>query len=287
LRKLAAYVLAPLALVGAVAAAVILARGSGPAPAVPVRSPAAAAEPAKPAGRALGAREPGSQPPAEPAAVPVPSIPPPAPAKPEPWKLVFEDKFDRDQPGEGWRVLSGKWSLEDRRLHGRPAGDWGEAEIALVKVSAPDCVRVEYVGFVEGLNQVYYVCDLSALIGVNSEARKAAYFFSFNGANKNGSSIERGGRVLTSTMDRKARPESGRRYTVLVERTPQRVRLALDGQTILEAPERLPGPMAEGDRVSLYTYGSHAYLERVRVWVGDPELLKDQAPVKGPAEETF
>jgi len=261
-----------------VAAAVLLARGPAPAPdspAVPVRLPAAAAEPAKP--------------PAEPAAVPAPPAPPPAPAKPEPWKLVFEDRFDRDAPGENWRALSGKWSVEDRRLHGRPAGDWGEAEIALVKVSAPDCVRLEYVGFVEGLHDVYYVCDLSALIGVNPEARKAAYFFSFNGANKNGSSIERGGRVLTSTMDRKARPESGRRYTVTVERTPQRVRLAVDGQAILEAPERLPGPLVEGDRVSLYTYGSHAYIERVRVWVGDPELLKDQAPApaKGPVEETF
>ena len=37
------------------------------------------------------------------------------------WKLVFDDRFDRDELGDGWRVTAGNWEIVDGTLRGSGA----------------------------------------------------------------------------------------------------------------------------------------------------------------------
>ena len=66
------------------------------------------------------------------------------------WKVIFSDKFDREQIGDGWKIAHGEWVVEDGVLKGTLRKrddveyDYHDARIALKDTAIPSVVEVSY-----------------------------------------------------------------------------------------------------------------------------------------------
>jgi hypothetical protein len=298
MRSTVTAVAAPLAVIAVLVLAgwlwIASRRGNDRPAARPVPAPTPREKPRPPEGSppAPGA-QPSVIPPAPPASAPAPApAPAQTPAVPQPpkdpWTLVFEDRFDRKEIGERWKVVSGKWDIVDGRLRGRPSGAWGAAEIVVAGIEAPDCVRVEYAGHLQGLDNPNYVCDLSVMLGVKPEDGASEYFFSFNGASDHGSYLERAGHLLIASKQADARPLANERCSVVAERGRDRLRLTVEGKVVLDCGDPRPGlTMTGGKGVALYTFGSVAHFESVKVCTAKAADLAPPPQLPVPVDEVF
>jgi len=183
---------------------------------------------------------------------------PEAPPSAEGWKLVFSDDFERQELGNDWLSVCGKWAIKDGHLTMAKDGD---GAIVYAKPLAPS-QRIEYDAWAER----GYPCDLSALLCANPKLRNAfgsAYFFGF------GSEMNAFSKLLINLVEHRIIPlrmVPGRRYHVICERDGERLSFWVDGKVVLHClhRDRLDGP--ENRHAGLYMYLPGQYVDNVRLY---------------------
>lgn len=184
---------------------------------------------------------------------------PDAPPSAEGWKLVLTDDFERQELGDNWLSVCGKWAIKDSHLTMTTDGD---GAVVYAKPLAPS-QRIEYDAWAER----GYPCDLSALLCANPRLRNAfgsAYFFGF------GSEMNAFSKLLINLVEYRTIPlrmVPGRRYHVICERDGDRLSFWVDGRPVLHClhRDRLDGP--ENRHAGLYMYLPGQYVDNVRLYV--------------------
>ena len=195
------------------------------------------------------------------------------PAVAQGWKLQFSDDFNRDTlNAEGtdpappdWRVINGKWRIENGTLRGESAAD-----IVLLR-PLPGDQRIEF----DAVAQPYNDCDLTGILGTSERGGYPdGYFFGFGSENNHTSKLLKKNLQLTRRDD--ARFVPGKRHHVICQREGNVLTHIVDGKVILTYEDAQPLTGPGHDRVGLYIYGAgnidniRVYTKRARAQREDP-----------------
>jgi len=183
------------------------------------------------------------------------------------WALVFSDDFERDELGENWKIIRGKWHIEDGKLLSS-----NYAEIVVNK-EFPGCQRIEF----EVVTHAVQPCDLSPVIhsgGKGSRGSEGGYLLQFGGLDDYGHAaniinrILRMGKVLEDrSADRFIEP--GKVHKMVAELDGDTVRLLVDGSTIIEGHDSAPLSGEGHDMAGLYTR-CNAVVDNLRIYTSEP-----------------
>ena len=187
--------------------------------------------------------------------------------RPEPeWRLVFSDDFERDELGEDWEALQGRWSVEDDML--RSSAE--HAEIVIDReFTGLQRVELEIMTPAETARP----CDFSPAIHTRmpespGELHTRGYWLQFGGAGNTLNRILRDGEEIEShPIDRFIEP--GKMHTMVAEFDGEMLRLIVDGTTIMEAADHDPLLGPDRSTIGLVTYNV-AHVNGVRAYTADP-----------------
>jgi hypothetical protein len=183
--------------------------------------------------------------------------PAPSPAEAQ-WITVWGDDFERTELGPGWTAKRGTLTIHDGALCARNAHFVLPLELA-------DEVRMEYRAVAPPDADV--AKEMSCFIS-GSAGNGLADGYSFEVGIYEGTkhSIQR---LHWDTWGRP--PEKplakGRSYRIVAERRRDRLRLAVDGQTVLEVTDPAPIGGADHDRAGIGSQCSHLHYDDLRVFV--------------------
>ncbi len=141
------------------------------------------------------------------------------------WKVVFSDKFDRDQVGDRWVVARGEWMVEDGALKGKlrtRQGQYRDADIALRETEIPTTVEVRY--------DTWSPDEVGSAAQFRSEADDGAVVMSFLGV-EHTAYKEKGANVLVQQQRRFLRVGSDKEAE-LVPKVRHKVRLVRKGDGV-------------------------------------------------------
>jgi hypothetical protein len=209
-----------------------------------------------------------------------------APAKAGDWELVFTDTFDREELGENWEVVEGKFKLENGALVGSGSlmssrGFPGPDPHRIIPGGAPPgFIRLEFEARTAVQPFVLLpgapppkvsISDLSSFIHVppyDSETcpTVTAYFFQFGGFMNTRNLIRRKGTVVVEQEDPDILIVPDKLHHIVAENDEGMLRLIVDGQTVFEKEEKGNIMGDDFDRVGLYLY-TKTRVEKVRVFV--------------------
>ncbi len=188
------------------------------------------------------------------------------------WHLVFQDEFDRKELGKDWKVVDGKWKIENNALVG--SGTLISTR-GLPADNRSGFHRLEFEAMTT-LPGDAKVSDLSSFMQSKFEADdrepwKSGYYFQFGGHYNTVTQLAKAGKTLRLHPDQKITPR--RVHKIVVENDRGKLRCFVDGKAVFsEADERsLIGPTQ--NHVGLYFY-TPARVRKVRVYVkGLPDDL--------------
>jgi hypothetical protein len=188
------------------------------------------------------------------------------------WHFVFEDEFKRDELGDDWQIVDGKWEIENDALvgsgtlistRGFPADD------------RPGFHRLEFEALTT-LPGEAKVSDLSSFIQCEwkdgaSEPWNSGYYFQFGGHYNTVTQLARVGETLRLNPDQPITPR--RVHRIVVENDRGKLRCFVDGRAVIIERENrsIVGPAQ--NHVGFYFY-TEARIRKVRVYVkGLPDDL--------------
>ena len=181
----------------------------------------------------------------------------------EDWRLVFSDDFERDSPGDSWKVISGNWKVKNGKLI---SSESGGGKIVLLK-RIEGFHRLEF----DAVSNAGRPCDLSPFIHSNTDQTSSSgstpgYLFQF-GASGNTINIFRrdGDRTDCATVSRLI--QRGKVHKIVAEFDGVTLQLVVDGIPILQYREQIPLLGKGHDMVGFYIHGSGA-IDNVRVYEG-------------------
>ena len=194
------------------------------------------------------------------------------------WKLVFEDRFDRDELGDGWRVTAGKWEIVDGTLRGSGAivstrGFPGGDEMGFQRMefeAVTDVQTLDILG--TGDAATHQVGDISSMLhvkwGADSEGSplKQGYFFQFGGFLNTRNKVFRAWKLLKEERDPAVKIVPGKVHKIVVENDGGALRLTVDGTTVLSHKEDASILGGGHDKVGLYCY-TDCKIRNVKVYV--------------------
>ena len=198
------------------------------------------------------------------------------PAEEDGWQLAFEDNFDREELGENWTVVDGKWKIQDGDLRGFgtlilaqefPCGD----TIGFQRLEFEAVTDVHPMIFFENKPKpTVVVGDMSSFIHAQPPEKGdpvlTGYFFQFGGLNNTKTQLLRGGEVvdLEGNLDKMITPDVVQR--VVIENDMGTLRMFIDGVLIFEHKEQ-QSIMGQGhERIGFY-FHTAAKVFDVKVYV--------------------
>jgi len=177
-----------------------------------------------------------------------------APAAAEDWKLVFEDDFERAEPGEMYRLKGEALRIENGRLL-----LVGSGAVVLIERPLAMDVRLEFeaAAWPERL-----ACDLSVTLNSNPDGMWQ-YLLGF-GARSNRANHLIGPGVRVVDEHPPFLIEQGRTYRMVAQREGRTITYTVDGTRILEGGgELVGGPMF--NRAGFVTWGG-MYVDNLKVY---------------------
>ena len=177
--------------------------------------------------------------------------------RPAEWKLAFSDDFRRSGPGPEWEISQGKCSVENGCLVVH-----GEARLMLAK-TFPGLQKITFDAVATpnpGLS------DVSPFIQAGTNGFGSGYLIQFGGANNQRSAIHRMGRLLLET---KCSIEPGKVHAISAEYDGVKVRLSVDGRTVVEYAEKKPLLGAGHERIGLYVYEGIVKIKNLKVYTSE------------------
>ena len=176
------------------------------------------------------------------------------------WETVARFPTDSGGTLRGWEPLEGTWSVTGGELEGRGR----PARLALAAPVEGD-VRVTLLGrLLPPLERDGGDLSVELLPGQFRD-EDSGYFFGFGTGGNAFSKLARQGRRVALLEGPRARAVPGRLHRIQVEREGASLRLAVDGEPLLEHRDLIPLDMAAGSRVVLYTWSARARFEAVTV----------------------
>lgn len=176
------------------------------------------------------------------------------------WKLVFSDDFQRDELGDNWRSLTGKWHIADGKL---TCGKVSENKI-LLKNKVAGFQRVTF----DAATNDKRPCDLSTFIHSGPEAVDCGYFLQFGGSGNTFNSLRRNG-VFTLCTCKQQFIEPGKTHKIVAEFDGAAARLTVDGVLILEYLDAAPLHGQGHDQLGFCIWTSGT-IDNVRVYQANP-----------------
>jgi hypothetical protein len=169
-----------------------------------------------------------------------------------PWKLVFEDSFDRSTLGDKWKVVDGAFELKNGALLGR-------GELFLTD-EYPGDQKIEFTGWVDPGKPA---CDISAMLSVEKNCKrgyKQSYFFGF-GNRGNVRNILMKNSSIIHTMNTPL-IELGKKHKIVCEKQGRVLKWWIDGKLVMKLKDF--GAL-KGAYMGFYIYAD-AHIDDVKVY---------------------
>ena len=200
------------------------------------------------------------------------------PPKEAEWELVFEDRFDREELGDGWRVTEGKWQIIDGALRGSgwivstrgfPGGD----EVGFQRMefeAVTDIKAFDVLG--TGTDAAPQIGDMSSLLHVKWAADskgspiEKGYFFQFGGFWNTRNMIRKAKQPLVEKKAPALKIVPGKVHKIVVENDGGLLRMTVNGETALSHEEDASILGGGHDKVGFYAHTAIKVLN-VKVYV--------------------
>jgi len=203
--------------------------------------------------------------------------PGPASAEEAGWKLAFSDDFDRDELGEDWVVVDGKWTVQNGYLRGSGTliaakGFPGEYPPGFQRLEFEAVTDVQPIIFFKNKPKPkVVVSDLSSFIhaqppGEGTSPLNTGYFFQFGGMNNTRNQLRKAGASVLVDADPQKLITTDQVHRIVVENDKGRLRMFADGELLLEHSEKMSIMGPEHNRIGFYFYTA-AKVSNVKVYV--------------------
>ena len=206
----------------------------------------------------------------------------PGSAEEQGWELVFTDEFEREQVGDDWTTVDGKWRIKDGALRGSgtllsargfPASDQPPGYQRIEFKAATDVQPLAFLQTGADESDVR-VSDLSSIIhakapediGENENAFGTGYFFQFGGFWNSRHRIVKAGDQLVADEEPTVKIQPDKMHHIIAENDKGHVRFFVDGELILEYDERMSLLGSSQNHVGFYFYTA-AKVDEVKVYV--------------------
>ena len=190
------------------------------------------------------------------------------------WHLVFQDEFKREELGDDWRVLDGKWEISNGGLVGSGAlittrGFPGDNHAGFH--------RLEFEALTTSPGDAK-ISDLSSFIQCerqpdDREPWKTGYFLQFGGHYNTVTQLSKRGQSLRIAPDRKITPR--RIHRIVLENDRGKIRCFIDGQPVFTEREQISLVGKTRNHIGFYCY-TPAKIRKVRLYAkglpGDLDL---------------
>jgi len=193
------------------------------------------------------------------------------------WELVFSDTFDREELGENWSVVDGKWDIVDGCLRGSGTliskqGFLGGERKGWQRLEFEAMTDVKPFLFFPGQTPEVTVGDISSCLHAQSAEEtgqspiRTGYFFQFGGSNNTVNKIVKPSGVLEQSNDPDKLIAQDKWHKIVAENDEGTLRLIVDGELVLEHKDRSPLVGKGHDRVGFYFYTANKVRD-VKVYV--------------------
>ena len=196
-------------------------------------------------------------------------------AKAAGWHLVFQDDFDREELGDKWTIIDGKWSVADGSLTG------SGTLISTKGLPADNTAGFQRLEFEAATTSPAdaKVSDLSSFIhcehkpDIREPWKSGGYFFQFGGRYNTVTQLTRGGDSLRISPDTQITPK--RVHKIVMENDRGELRCFVDGKAVFVEREKSSLVGKSQNHIGFYFY-TPARVRRVRVYAkglpGDLDL---------------
>ena len=174
------------------------------------------------------------------------------------WTLAFEDQFDREEVGDDWQVLSGKFRIVDGMLEGDNLANSSSAKTVYLRDFKASSVRLEY-DAVTGLP-----VDMSAMICTDNVGWgwNYGYFFGFGSDNNLTGKLYRLG-AETTFYDASVTP--GKVHKVVCQIEDGTLTHIIDGKVVMIYNDPTPLKGEGHEKIGLYIY-KKGRMDNVKVY---------------------
>ena len=174
--------------------------------------------------------------------------------KKSPWKLAFEDNFNRPVLGKNWKIIHGNWKIENGVLAGR-----GDA--IYVNKKFPGDQKLCFDAWVSPGGTA---CDLDGILADKKMERygNSGYLFAFGTYGNNFSKINRE-KVQILRLDAPV-ITPGKKHRIICEKSGNQLTWTIDGKKVAEYRESFR--TLDGDFIGLYT-DAGGFFDNVKVFI--------------------
>ncbi len=185
------------------------------------------------------------------------------------WKLVFEDRFERETLGNEWEALEGVWTIQDGQMVSVSQG-----ALVMPARTFPGLQKIEFEATAPASAAVRgRVSDLSPVLHAAAQnPLRSGYFLQFGGQLNRRNALLR----LGDAVDERTEPliQPGRVHHLVAEFDGRCVRLTADGVVALEYAEPAPLLGPGHDRLGVYIF-TGARIDNVRVYEAEALVLPE------------
>ena len=197
------------------------------------------------------------------------------------WTLAFEDDFERDELGDTWQPIKGKWEIEDGTMRG--SGTIITAQGFPPSDEPPGYQRVEFeaVTDVQALSFLQVgdqkadvrISDISTILhakapGDDEESNPltTGYFVQFGGYWNSENQIRKQGDRLIVDDEPEVTIEADKTHHIVAENDEGHLRLIVDGEPVLDYEQRMSLMGSSQNRIGFY-FHTAVKVDNVKVYV--------------------
>lgn len=173
---------------------------------------------------------------------------------PAKWTLAFTDDFKRAELGPDWKILKGKWSVENGCLVSKGDG---------TLISNRKFPGLQKVTFDAVVTPNPGVSDMSPFIQAGPKGFGTGYMLQFGGNYNKTSGIQRAGKIVRESQ---TVIEPGKTHAFVAEYDGGNVRLSVDGKLVAEYPDERPLIGEEHEQIGFYVYEGISKISNLKVY---------------------
>lgn len=176
------------------------------------------------------------------------------------WRLVFQDDFERAEPGDQWTAVAGDLRVADGALEIKSPG----VGRAMPKGSYPADVRVIYTAWTPaGVDR----CDLTTILNTDDRASSSGYFVGYGSWMDSVNHIQKDSDQDLDKSTDYLIGQNDRKHAIEAVKDGGHIYLNVDGHRILNAHDPDPCGGEGEDHIAFYTWNSAMRIDNLRIYV--------------------